>query len=73
MVDLANLLNRYNLVVNEAKGKNPDNRNIEEIVKRHILELASQGGANGAALRNDCGDWLTCNDGSCVPPEVGCF
>ncbi len=77
MTDISNLLTRYQQLAYEANGQDPNDR-IEKMLKKHIRELAREGGVGNSPLHlqsspNECdGGWVPCPDGSCVPPEVGC-
>lgn len=90
MTDIPTLLSLYNQLANEAKGQyearandnanaEPTNSNgLEALLKRHIRDLAREGGPGSKPLHtasdvSECPRlWILCNDGSCVPPEVGC-
>ena len=84
MPDITQLLTRYAQLANEANDRQPNSSNIETMLKNHIRELAKKGGVNeqplfpadkalGKAVNFGCENgWIHCDDGSCVPPEVGC-
>ena len=55
---------------------NPESANtrIAEMMKRHVRELALEGGADGPLYMTDgdCGDGLKPCNGSCIPVDVNC-
>ncbi len=78
MTDISKLLEWYQVFANEANSQNKDDR-IKKMLKRHIRELACEGGPGGTGLRKadsngicEESGWILCCDGNCVPPEVGC-
>jgi len=78
MTDISNLLTRYQQLANKANGQDPNDR-IKKMLKRHLRELAYEGGLDNTPLYSadaygNCEEqgWIPCTDGSCVPPEVSC-
>lgn len=50
-----------------------DDTRIAQMIERHVLELAKQGGSNNGSLyAGDCGEGMKDCNGSCIPNDVAC-